>query len=255
MKKLMPLFIVLICICMACGKSSVLRTPTISQDKIDWEKYYAYEDVYTLSQERIEEGGVAYLEDADGLVEEAIKESRIKMRRERELHLSGKKEYNTEEYYKVCDRLFNRRGYYISKIPVTRYDNNLNMLWDCFVLYIFGEDMEAIGYVYVSELNGKLEVKPETLGDTQLIYAARSERDKEFIMIQSDKGYVGGLDLKLLGENNYIYENNQYIDSGIIGAVNYKCDGDVFHALPEEMRFSYNELCDKENLVWVEFEK
>lgn len=109
------------------------------------------------------------------------------MRREREFHLSGKKEYNTEEYYQVCDKLFKRRGYYISKITVTRYDNNLNMLWDCFVLYIFGEDVEAIGYVYVSGLNGKLEVRLETLRDAQLIYAARSERDKEFIMIQSDK--------------------------------------------------------------------
>lgn len=255
MKKIIPLFIILIYLCTACGESSPQRTPTISQDKIDWGNYYAYKNVYTFSQKRIEEGEVRYLEDADGLVEDAIKESRMKINRERELHLTGKKEYNTEENYKVYDKLLNRRGYYISCIPVTRYDNNLNMLWDCFVLYIFGEDMEAIGYVYVSELNGKLEIRIEPLRKTQLIYAARGEPDKEFIMIQSDKGYVGGLDLMLLGENNFIYENNQFIDSGIIGAVNYRCDGDVFHTLPEEMRFSYNELCDKENLVWVDYQK
>lgn len=254
MKKIIPLFIILIYICTACGKSSPQRTPTISQNKIDWVNYYAYKDVYTFSQERIEEGDVIYLEDAKGLVEDAIKESRMKIKMERELHLTGKKEYNTEENYKVYDRLLNRRGYYISEIPVTRYDNNLNMLWDCFVLYIFGDDMEAIGYVYVSELNGKLEIRIEPIRKTELIFAARSEPDKEFIMIQSAKSSLSR-EQKLLGENNFIYENNQYIDSGIIGAVNYRCDGDVFHALPEEMRFSYNELCDKKNLVWVYYQK
>lgn len=38
---------------------------------------------YTLSQKRIEEGGVVYLEDADGLVEDVIKESRINEKRAR----------------------------------------------------------------------------------------------------------------------------------------------------------------------------
>lgn len=149
MKKIIPLVLVLICLCTACGKAPVPRTPTISRDKIDWEDYYAYKDVYTFSQKRIEDGGVRYLEDADILVKDAVKEIRAEMNEERERHLSGKKEYNTEENREAYDKLLNRRGYYISNIPVTRYDNNLNMLWDCFVLYIFGEDTEAIGYAYL----------------------------------------------------------------------------------------------------------
>lgn len=87
-----------------------------------------------------------------------------------------------------------------------------------------------------------------------LIYAAGRKPDEEFIMVQSDNGHSLGDNVKLLGENNFIYENNPYADSGITGAVDYKCDGDVFGALPEEMRFSYNQLTDKENLIWVEFE-
>lgn len=254
-KKLMLIFFTTLCLCTACGEASVQRTPTISEDKIDWDKYYTYKDIYTLSQKRIEEGEVIYIEDADSLVDDAIKECRIQMSRERERHLSGKKEYNTEEDYKAYDKFLNRRGYYISLIPVTRYDNNLNMLWDCFVLYIFGEDAEPIGYAYVSELNGRLEIRIELMREEQLIYAARSKPDSEFIMIQSTRGGSIYREQKLLGEDNYIYENNQYIESGITSAINYKCDGDVFHALPEEMRFSYNELCDKENLRWIEFEK
>lgn len=53
------------------------------------------------------------------------------------------------------EAVFEGRGYYISKIPITKYNNNLNMLLDEFWLFIFNEDMSVQGSVCIEGLNGK----------------------------------------------------------------------------------------------------
>ena len=82
----------------------------------------------------------------------------------------------------VYGKLFNGKGYYISTVAVTSYNNNINMLNDSFTLYIFNENIEFIGYAYVSDLNArKLNVKVGLLSDSDHIRATQNAPDTEFI--------------------------------------------------------------------------
>lgn len=259
MKNSIALFLILIIpfVLTSCAKTPVKRQPTIPVEEI--KGLYDYTDKDVLSQERITDNKVMYLNQPEFLVEEAIKEIRNEMEKQHNVYVSGKTEYANDELFKQEQKFLGGEGYYISTVPVTMYNNNINMLWDCFVLYIFNEDMEITGRAYIKELNSrKLNVGVNSLWKMDIINAAQKAPDREFIVINtlglvlndSRMEYI-----RLLGEDNKIYDYNQYMDKGIIEDTVSKCDGDVFHALPEEMRFSYNELCDKENLRWIEFEK
>lgn len=259
MKNSIAVFLIIMIsfICTSCGKTPVKRQPTVPVEEI--KGLYDYADKDVLSQERIIEGKVMYLNQPENLVEEAICEIRNEMEKQHNDYVSGNTKYANDELFKREQNFLGGKGYYISTVPITMYNNNINMLWDCFELYIFNEDMEITGCAYIKELNSrKLKVSVGYLWERDIIYAAQKAPDRKFIVIN-----ILGLELndsrmeytRLLGEDNKIYDYNQYMDRGIIEDTISRCDGDVFHALPEEMRFSYNELCDKENLVWVDYQK
>lgn len=249
------LILILFCICIftACGKSSSTRTPTIRPEDIPDELYFSYTDRTIIKQERIEEG-VRYIENEERMVEEAVKEIRVKLRERHEFYMSKELASDFEEYSdSACERLFNE-GYYISTVAVTSYNNNINMLNDSFTLYIFNKNTELTAYAYVSDLNArKLDVTVDSLNNSDHIYAAQKAPDTEFIWFTVMGAHIEGeMQYKrLLGEDNKIYEYNQYMERGILRTDKCTAEGDAFHALPEEMRFSYNKLTDEKNMIWV----
>lgn len=249
------LILILFCICIftACGKSSSTRTPTIRPEDIPDELYFSYTDRTIIKQERIEEG-VRYIENEERMVEEAVKEIRVKLRERHEFYMSKELASDSEEYSdSACERLFNE-GYYISTVAVTSYNNNINMLNDSFTLYIFNKNTELTAYAYVSDLNArKLDVTVDSLNNSDHIYAAQKAPDTEFIWFTVMGAHIEGeMQYKrLLGEDNKIYEYNQYMERGILRTDKCTAEGDAFHALPEEMRFSYNKLTDEKNMIWV----
>lgn len=247
--------LILFCICIftACGKSSSTRTPTIRPEDIPDELYFSYTDRTIIKQERIEEG-VRYIENEEQMVEDAVKEIRVNLRERHEFYMSKELTSDFEGYSdSACERLFNE-GYYISTVAVTSYNNNINMLNDGFTLYIFNKNTELTAYAYVSDLNArKLNVTVDSLNDSDHIYAAQKAPDTEFIWFTVMGAHIEGeMQYKrLLGEDNKIYEYDQYTERGILRTDKCTAEGDAFHALPEEMRFSYNKLIDEKNMIWV----
>ncbi|MCM1308538.1 MAG: hypothetical protein NC223_08065 [Butyrivibrio sp.] len=235
------LFFILPCVCTACAETSATRTPTVRPEDISDELYFAYTDRNIIKQERIEEG-VRYIEDEERLVAEAVREASAQMRERYKLDTGG---------------LPDGRGCYISTVAVTSYNNNINMLNDGFTLYIFNEDTELAASAYVSDLNARsLKVKVSLLSDSDHIRAVCKAPDTEFIWFTVMGAHIEG-ELqyqRLLGEDNMIYEYNQYMEKGILRTDKCRAEGDAFHALPEEMRFSYKKLTDTSNLLWIDFE-
>ncbi|MBD5158478.1 MAG: hypothetical protein HDT13_12695 [Butyrivibrio sp.] len=242
MKKTIPLFLILIYICTACAKSTPERPPTIPFEEIDWENAGAYKDKYILSQERIE-GEVRYINDIDILIDEALKAVREKMQESYEKGELPWDAYaaNDAELYS-----FKGNGYYISKIPITTYCNNLNMLLDNFSLSVFNEDMTVQAEIYIENLNN-INPKIHFNANRSVPITAEEMPDMEFIKINVYNPPHNTT--MFLGEDNHIYglsDNTKAM---------YDIYGDVFNALPEDMRFSYNKIIDKRNLIWVEYEK
>ena len=119
MKKIIPLFFAVICLCTACAKTFSVKPTTIPYDKIDWDRVYTYKDRYTFSQERID-GNVCYINDIDILLEEAIEEVQERMQTAYE---NGSIPWDS--YSDRAEAVLEGRGYYISKIPITKYNNSI----------------------------------------------------------------------------------------------------------------------------------
>ena len=266
MKKLIPILFAAIFFCTACGKTS-----STESDEEKWEremkKVYSYETPFVFSQERVE-NEVEYIDGMDALVDEAVKTIRERMR----------KGYSTGNWANAWDgdlrdksAAFNGKGYYICKIPITEYNNNRNALSDSFKLYIFNEDKSVAGYAAFSNLNSrKLYVQMVLMSN--YFDALSAEPDMEFINVSSNyirdnyinnPNLIGGIEPRaqtsgMLGEDNKIYSYDIYSKKikelnklNLYGGKSLTVEGDLFHSLPEEMRYSYDKIMD--NLIWVEY--
>lgn len=251
---------VIICLCAACGKTSKAKSE-LTED--EWKEIYSYETPFVFSQERVE-NEVEYIDGMDALVDEAVKTIRNKMQMA----------HNTGDWYDVWNSEnidFDGKGYYISLVPITTYNNNRNILMDFFTLIIFNENMTVAGEASFYNLNNrKFEVNMVPVSNS--VKELKSMPGMEFIGIHAyylrdnysaNPNLMGGIQpraqaLGLLGEDNKIYAYDTYSDKvkeinklNLYGGKSFTVEGDVFHSLPEEMRYSYDKIMD--NLIWVEY--
>ena len=266
MKKLISILFAVIFFCTACGKAS-----TTESDLEKWERemkeVYSYETPFIFSQERVE-NEVEYIDGMDALVDEAVKTIRERMQ----------KGHSTGDWSSVWvggvennPTAFDGEGYYICRIPITTYNNNRNALLDTFTLYIFNEDKSIAGRAIFSNLNNReMEVHMALLSHN--FSELEATPDMEFINIHANylrDNYVanpnlmGGINpraeaLGMLGDDNKLYAYDNYSNIikelnklNLYGGKSLTVEGDVFHSLPEEMRYSYNKIMD--NLIWVEY--
>ncbi|MCM1309015.1 MAG: hypothetical protein NC223_10495 [Butyrivibrio sp.] len=266
MKKIIPLLFIVIFTFTACGKGK-----STESDLEKWERelkeIYSYETPFIFSRERVE-NEVEYIEDMDVLVEEAVKIIRKRMR----------EGYSTGNWANAWDgdsrdktKAFNGKGYYICQIPITEYNNNRNALSDNFILYIFNEDRSVAGEAVFSNLDSKtLDVQMGLMSN--YFGALSAVPEAEFINVSSNylrdnyisnPNLIGGIEPRaatfgMLGEDNKLYSYDNYSDTikelnklNLYGGERLTVEGDLFHALPEEMRYSYDKIMD--NLIWVEY--
>ena len=267
MKKLIPLLFAIICFFTACGKN---ETDSRNSEQIEWEeleKAYAYATPFVFSQGRIE-NAVEYIEGMNVLVDEAVKIIRERMSIG---HYTGNWENDVWTAWNPEDDIsaFEGKGYYICRVPITTYNNNRNALLDSFSLLIFNEDKSITGKVSFGNLNGRtLDVEVMVPSSNDFVIP-KSMPDMEFINIHANFNMYGeyvsnpsGWTFASypLGNNNIVYARDYY--SGKVKELNklnltlfkgrsWIVEGDVFHSLPEEMRYSYDKIMD--NLIWVEY--
>ena len=267
MKKIIPVFFAILFIFTACGKSK-----STESDMEKWERelkeVYSYETPFVFSQERVS-NGVEYIDGIDTLVDKAMKIIRERMQKG---HSTGN--WSDDVWIGgLGDKqtAFNGKGYYICRIPITTYNNNRNALLETFTLYIFNEDKLVAGKAVFSNFNNKmLDVYMNLFS----IYfkTMKAMPDMEFINIHAyylrgninaNPNLIGGINpyaeaSDMLGDDNKIYEYDYYSDK--VKEVNrlnkynlnsYIVEGDIFHSLPQEMRYSYDKIMD--NLIWVEY--
>lgn len=267
MKKIIPMLFIIIFVCTACGKSK-----STESDLEKWERemreVYSYETPFIFSQERVS-NGVKYIEGMDTLVDEAVKIIQERMQ----------KGYSTGNWGDGIwtgglgnnSTAFSGKGYYICRIPITTYNNNRNVLLDTFTLYIFNEDKSVAGRAIFSNFNDrKLDVHMSLLSHNFSILEATP--DMEFINVSANylrdnyianPNLIGGIEpraeaLGMLGDDNKLYAYDNYSNIikelnklNLYGGKSLTVEGDVFHSLPEEMRYSYGKIMD--NLIWVEY--
>ncbi len=244
MKKRMPMFFILIIIlfCSACDKSSAKRPPTIPFDKIDWSDAGNYKYKYVLSEKRIN-SNVRYINEINILIDDAIK---TVMEQMQEAYNNGELPW---EGYSVDEKelyTFRGEGYYISTVPITTYCNNINMLLDNFSLSVFNEEMTVQAEIYIENLNGQ---HPEIHLNANRAAPAAAEKFPDMQFIKINVYDPPNNTTMLLGEDNDLYGLSDGSKS------RYTVEGDVFYSLPENMRFSYKDITDKKNLIWIEYEK
>ena len=266
MKKLIPILFAAIFFCTACGKTTTTES---EEEKLERElkEVYSYETPFIFSQERVE-NEVEYIDGMDALVDEAVKTIRERIQKG---HYTG--DWSSVWVGGLGDNptAFDGHGYYICRIPITMYNNNRNALLDTFTLYIFNEDKSIAGRAIFSNLNNrKLDVHMALLSHN--FSELEATPYMEFININANylrdnyianPNLMGGINPRaeaygMLGEDNKVYAYDPY--SGIMKEVNklnlfdgksIEAEGDIFHSLPEEMRYSYNKIMD--NLIWVEY--
>ncbi|MBD5156185.1 MAG: hypothetical protein HDT13_00875 [Butyrivibrio sp.] len=267
MKKLVLLLLAVICIFTSCGKN---ETSSRNSDQIEWEeleKVYAYETPFVFSQERVE-NKVEYIKGMDSLVDEAVKIIRTRMRSG---HYTGDWGNEVWTAWDTEDDIgaFDGKGYYICRIPITTYNNNRNTLLESFSLLIFNEDKSITGKVSFGNLNSRTLKVEIMVPSSEDFIIPKAMPDMEFINIHANFNMYGD-DVSNpsgwtfasypLGDNNIVYARDYY--SGKIKELNklnltlfkgrsWSVEGDLFHSLPEEMRYSYDKIMD--NLIWVEY--
>lgn len=259
-KYLIIISLAIICIFTACGRTSTTKSE-LTED--EWKEIYSYETPFVFSQERVE-NAVEYVNGMDILVDEAVK---IICNRMQTAHDTG----DWRDVWTSENTDFDGRGYYISAVPITTYDNNRNALLDFFTLLIFNENMTAAGEVSFYNLNSRsFEVNMVPVSNT--FRDLKAMPDMEFISIHAyylrgdhtaNPNVIGGIQpraqaLGILGEDNKIYSYDEYSDKvkeinklNLYGGKSLTVEGDVFHSLPKEMRYSYDKIM--ENLIWVEY--
>lgn len=267
MKKLIPILFAAIFFCIACGKTSSTESEEEKWER-EMKEVYSYETPFIFSQERVE-NEVEYIDGMDALVDEAVKTIRERMQKG---HYTGdwmSGVWDSGLGYYPTD--FDGKGYYICRIPITTYNNNRNSLLDTFTLLIFNEDKSIAGDATFSKLNNRV-MEVDMMPVSNYFKELQTMPDIEFINIHanylrdnysSNPNLIGGIEPRaeaygMLGEDNKVYAYDHY--SGKMKEVNklnlfdgksIKIDGDIFHSLPEEMRYSYKKIID--NLIWVEY--
>lgn len=268
MKKIIPAFLAILFVFTACGK-----TKSTESDLEKWERelkeVYSYETPFVFSQERVS-NGVEYIDGIDTLVDEAMKIIRERMQKGHSTGNWSDDVWNGGLGDKQT--AFNGKGYYICRIPITTYNNNRNALLETFTLYIFNEDKSVAGKAVFSNFNNKmLDVYMNLLSYNFNIF--ETIHDMEFINISANylrdnysanPNLIGGIEpraeaLGMLGEDNKLYSYDIYSNRikelnklNLYGGKSLNVEGDVFHSLPEEMRYSYDKIMD--NLIWVEYQ-
>ncbi len=270
MKKLIILFLCITCLCAACGK-----LPSTRSDKKEFEELYSYATPFIFSQERIQNNKVEYIDGIDVLVEEAVEIVAGKMQKAHDTRDWDSEVWTVWEF--ECNKeIFDGKGFYICKIPITEYNNNRNRLWNTFTLFIFNEDKTKVGAAVFSDFDRKklsVSMMPDALFFGVDSFAiAKESPDMEFINITANykrgnppsrPGLIGGEGVEYisashaLGENNKVYYYDKYSDTKVKelkiseDGNQWTVEGDVFHSLPKEMRYSYDKIMD--NLIWVEY--
>ncbi len=267
MKKIIPVFFAILFIFTACGKSK-----STESDMEKWERelkeVYSYETPFVFSQERVS-NGVKYIDSIDTLVDEAMK---IIQKRMQKGHSSGDWTNGVWDHGLGNNATaFDGKGYYICRIPITTYDNNRNELLDSFTLFIFNEDKSIAGDVSFRDFNSRA-MEVDMMPTSIYFKTMKAMPDMEFINIHAyylrgninaNPNLIGGINpyaeaSDMLGDDNKIYEYDYYSDK--VKEVNrlnkynlnsYIVEGDIFHSLPQEMRYSYDKIMD--NLIWVEY--
>ncbi|MCM1309016.1 MAG: hypothetical protein NC223_10500 [Butyrivibrio sp.] len=267
MKKIIPLLFIVLFTFTACGKSESTESDSDRRER-ERRAAYLYETPFVFSDERAA-NGVEYIENIDVLVDEAVKIIRGRMQ----------KGHNTGDWmdgvwdsglgYNPTD--FDGRGYYICRIPITTYDNNLNALLDSFTLLILNEDKTIAGDASFSGFDDR-KMKADMMPTSVYFGALKAAPDMEFINIHAyylrgdpnpNPNLMGGIDpyaeaCDMLGDDNKVYIYDYSADKikevnklNRYGLNSYIIEGDLFHALPEEMRYSFDKIMD--NLIWVEY--
>lgn len=230
------------------------------------EKVYSYNTPFVFSQDRID-NSVRYIQGMDVLVDEGIKI--ISERMQRGYH-TGNWEDGVWTSWGLDDDIaaFDGKGYYICRLPITTYNNNRNALLESFTLFIFNEDMSITGKAVFSDFNNKTLKTDIMVPSSDDFNIQKEKSDMEFINIHINYNIYGD-DISNpsgwsfasypLGNDNIVYANDYY--SGKVKELNklnlfkgrsWTFEGDVFHSLPKEMRYSYDKIMD--NLIWVEYE-
>ena len=270
MKKIYIYMIIVACICTACSD----KTPKVKSEEMEFEELYAYETPFIFSQERVQ-NEVEYFDDIDSLVDEAIE---IVIKKMKKAHDTCGWDSGVWTVWDIDSDLniFDGKGFYISSLPITEYNNNRNKLWNSFTLFIFNENKTSVAAAVFSGFeNKKLSVTMMTNDQNfgaDYFAVAKERPEMEFINIAANykKGntaprpnQIGGEGIKyistthILGDDNKIYYYDRYSDTKVkefkmsYDGEQWTVEGDVFHSLPEEMRYSYDKIID--NLIWVEY--
>lgn len=152
--------------------------------------------------------------------------------------------------------LYDGKGCYISARPIYYYDYGRNEIYPGrFVLPIFSENLDYVWRATVDCMSGQVVVglKPDLFGDGYSDEDFLFKKDEKFIWLAyddtDDNALIPYFEAILSSENKVYssYAKDEY---------NIEIEGDPFHALPYmNMAFSYNELTEESNLIWVDYEE
>lgn len=167
-------------------------------------------------------------------------------------------DYRNEVYQEVVDTLsdsdnkdiyetfFKSNGVYVSKTAIYEYslrENNIRTGY--FIVPLFSEDMSVMAAADVTIENGKLHIYTRLDQSYDWMSDIKNMPDESFVNLSGMKNTLFSV---VLSQENEIYRWSTKVNFDIT------IEGDPYHALPyEDISFSYEELTDKGNLVWLEF--
>lgn len=169
----------------------------------------------------------------------------------RKLYSGGFEEFEWALSPLVLSRL-DGNGCYISARPIYYYDYSRNSLCpERFVLPIFSENFNHIWRAVIDCSSGSPEVQLwyNLFGHGYADLDFLEMPDEKFIWVAED-----GENISVSPYFEAILSSGNKIYSASVRDV-LEIGGDPFHALPYmKMAFSYNELIEEGNLIWVDYE-
>ncbi len=169
----------------------------------------------------------------------------------RKLYSGGFEEFEWALSPLVLSRL-DGKGCYISARPIYYYDYSRNSLCpERFVLPIFSENFNHIWRAVIDCSSGTPEVQLwyNLFGHGYADLDFLEMPDEKFIWVAED-----GENISVSPYFEAILNSGNKIYSASIRDI-LEIEGDPFHALPYmNMAFSYNELTEESNLIWVDYE-
>lgn len=157
-----------------------------------------------------------------------------------------------EEFYSLIypyfgeiqsSEIFGENGCYLSVCGASVFDVPSNRTTGSVQCFIFTEDLEEAGTIYFNN-NGRyisVSINDTAVNTRSAVFKKLSEnQNKSYVILNN------GMDKLLLDEENSITN---------VSSSRHKLEisGDCYDAL-KDLSISYNEITDKENLIWFQFD-